>query len=213
MISNCLEFGFIMEYLEGGSLDTYIEESFAGITYEQKLSILRQILLGLETLHQNKIIHRDLKPGNILLSKDKSSVKISDFGISIKTNNDSNTKRTFVGTPWYMAPEVIKSEAYSSKADIWSVGCCFYHLLTGKKPYNNAGRYQVMFLMIKKSPLEASSAEIQKMIDAYPEARDFLEKCFLKDKGERPTASELLQLPLFQGLEPLNDSLQILESN
>jgi NIMA (never in mitosis gene a)-related kinase len=82
------------------------------------------------------IIHRDLKPGNILLSNDKKIVKISDFGISKQTRSNSIRKRTFVGTPWYMAPEVIEDEPYSEKADIWSLACCILHLVTGKRPFD-----------------------------------------------------------------------------
>ena len=72
-----------------------------------------------------------------MLSNDKSQIKITDFGISKQTVNNSNLKRTFIGTPWYMAPEVVEEKPYSSKADIWSFGCCVLHMAIGEKPFSN----------------------------------------------------------------------------
>jgi len=200
--SNCIEFGIIMEYLSGGSLETYLDEKFDDISFKNKKSLMKQILLGIDYLHQNGIIHRDLKPGNILLSEDKTNVRITDFGISIKTNNDTSAKRTWVGTPWYMAPEVINQETYSSKADIWSAGCCFVHLLTGKKPYNNANAIQALMLMVNnRSPLETVDKKL--LEDLYQKnagVKELLESCFIRDKNDRPTAAQLLKLPIFSNI-------------
>jgi len=198
---NCLEFGIIMEYMPGGSLDAYIEEGMDKISIDQKKSIMKQILCGLEYLHKYNIIHRDLKPGNILLSSDKTCVKISDFGISKQTNSDTNTRRTLVGTPWYMAPEVINQEGYSSKADIWSAGCCFFHLITGEKPYHNANAIQALLLMVNhKSPLEACDPPTLAKINESPGVREFLEHCFNRNQSERASASQLLTHPIFNGI-------------
>jgi len=199
--TNCLEFGIIMEFMPGGSLDAYIEEGIDKFTINQKKSLMKQILSGLEFLHRNNIIHRDLKPGNILLSTDKTCVKISDFGISKQTNSDTNTRRTLVGTPWYMAPEVINQEGYSSKADIWSAGCCFFHLITGEKPYHNANAIQALLLMVNhKSPLEACDLVTLARINEYEGVREFLELCFNRNQSERANATMLLQHPIFQGI-------------
>lgn len=186
---NCIEFGFLMEYMNGGSLDQFISESYASISQGAKKSMMKQILLGLNYLHENKIIHRDLKPANILLSNDKSQIKITDFGISIKTNNDSSAKRTLVGTPWYMAPEVINQESYSSKADIWSVACCFFHLATGKKPYHNSNAIQALMMMVSnKSPLDVCDESQMQEIESMDGLKEFLAICFNKTTSERPTA-------------------------
>mmetsp|Transcript_33129 Transcript_33129/g.30043 ORF Transcript_33129/g.30043 Transcript_33129/m.30043 type:complete len:274 (-) Transcript_33129:385-1206(-) len=199
---NCIEFGFLMEYMSGGSLEQYISDEYQNITHQNKKKIMKQILLGLNYLHENKIIHRDLKPANILLSNDKQLVKITDFGISIKTNNDSSAKRTLVGTPWYMAPEVINQEAYSSKADIWSVACCFFHLATGKKPYHNSNAIQALMMMVSnKSPLDLCDEEQIQEIEAFDGLKEFLAQCFNKTTGERPTANELLEHKVFDGVE------------
>lgn len=201
-VSNCIEFGFIMEYMSGGSLESYIEENFENISWKQKLSFLKQILKGLKYLHEHKIIHRDLKPGNILLSNDRTQLKITDFGISVKTNNDSTAKRSLVGTPWYMSPEVINAEAYSSKADIWAIGCCFFHLLTGRKPYHNSNAIQALMLMVThKSPLDVCDPETLKKIEEKEGVRDFLELCFAREKSERPPAFKLLEHSIFDGIE------------
>jgi len=201
-VGNCIEFGFIMEYMAGGSLENYIEENYDNITWEQKIGFLKQILKGLNYLHEHKIIHRDLKPGNILLSNDKAQLKITDFGISVKTNNDSTTKRTLVGTPWYMAPEVINEEPYSSKADIWSVGCCFFHLVTGRKPYHNSNVAKALVLMVsKKSPLEMCDPAAMAKIEEREGVKEFLELCFSREKSERPSAFKLLGHRIFDGIE------------
>jgi len=104
---------------------------------EYKLkNYLRQILKGLAHLHKRRIIHRDLKPGNVLLTQDKKILKITDFGISKQTVNDSICTRSgCVGTPWYMAPEVIQSQPYSTKSDIWSFACLALHMITGERPF------------------------------------------------------------------------------
>jgi len=199
--NNCLEFGIIMEYMPGGSLDSYIEDGIDRISINQKKSLMKQILSGLEFLHKYNIIHRDLKPGNILLSNDKSCVKISDFGISKQTNSDTNTRRTLVGTPWYMAPEVINQEGYSSKADIWSAGCCFFHLITGEKPYHNANAIQALLLMVNhKSPLEACDLVTLAKINENEGVREFLELCFNRNQSERVSATMLLKHPIFEGI-------------
>jgi len=199
--NNCLEFGIIMEYMSGGSLDSYIEDGIDRISINQKKSLMKQILSGLEYLHKYNIIHRDLKPGNILLSSDKTFVKISDFGISKQTNSDTNTRRTLVGTPWYMAPEVINQEGYSSKADIWSAGCCFFHLITGEKPYHNANAIQALLLMVNhKSPLEACDLVTLAKINENEGVREFLELCFNRNQSERVSAAMLLKHPIFEGI-------------
>lgn len=99
-------------------------------------SIIYQVLSGLKYLHENKIIHRDMKPANILMDKSEIRYKIADFGVATEViGKNSNTHRTNTGTPWYMAPEVIKNEAYSYSIDIWAVGCILYELISGKRPY------------------------------------------------------------------------------
>ncbi len=118
---NNRDFGVIMEYMSGGSLEDHIKNDFEHITFEHKKSLMKQILSGLDYLHENNIIHRDLKPENILLSEDKLIAKITDFGISTQGDTTANMERSLVGTPWYMAPEIINEEAYSNKVIKWDL--------------------------------------------------------------------------------------------
>ena len=106
-----------------------------GSAFEVK-EFLRQILRGLAHLHKKNIIHRDLKPGNVLMTADRKTLKISDFGISTQRLIDKSVSGSGVrGTPWYMAPEVIDCKPYSTKADIWSFACLAMHLITGRRPF------------------------------------------------------------------------------
>lgn len=121
---NAVQYNILMEYCEGGSLDTKLLELKGKILkLSSTKSIIKQILSGLKYLHENNIIHRDLKPANILMDSDHRRFKIADFGVATEViGKNSNTKRTEIGTPWYMAPEVIRSEPYSYSIDIWAVG-------------------------------------------------------------------------------------------
>merc|ERR1712184_223396 len=91
---------------------------------------MKQILLGVKYLHENKIIHRDLKLGNIFLNDDME-IKLGDFGLATKENFDGERKRTLCGTPNYIAPEVLTKKGHSYEVDIWSIGCIMYTLLVG----------------------------------------------------------------------------------
>jgi len=196
---NNRDFGVIMEYMSGGSLEDYIKNDYEHINFDNKKSLMRQILSGLDYLHQNNIIHRDLKPENILLSDDKVIAKITDFGISTQGDTTANMERSLVGTPWYMAPEIINEEAYSNKADVWSAGCCFLQLLTGRKPIHmiTAPLQAMEWMKTYANPLEGCDEADKKAIDEVKGLREVLELCFVRDKDNRPTPQQLLEHPFF----------------
>ncbi|CAE7108499.1 unnamed protein product [Rhizoctonia solani] len=182
-----------LEYVPGGSVATLLRNYGA---FEEPLARnwVRQILQGLNYLHEREIIHRDIKGGNILVDN-KGGIKISDFGISKKVEDNLLGSRihrpSLQGSVFWMAPEVVKQTSYTYKADIWSVGCLVVEMLTGQHPWAQLTQMQAIFKI-------GSLARPTIPPDISPEAEDFLNKTFELDYNIRPTAAELLSHPWVQ---------------
>lgn len=187
-----------LEYQAGGSLSSIISK-FQRLPENVIKKFTRQILLGLDYLHDNMIAHRDIKGANILVDTD-GNVKLADFGASkqladiLSFNEGFNT---VVGSPYWMAPEVIQGgtgNTYGRKADIWSVGAVVIEMATGVPPFYNLTPVNALFKI-------GSSSAIPDIPDYLSTlAQDFILKCLQRDVAKRPTAKELLNHPFISGV-------------
>jgi len=147
---------------------------------------LLQVLSGLKYLHEQGVVHRDLKGGNILIDQ-SGNVKLADFGAARRIQELAVTEG-LVGTPYFLAPEVISHRRYSTKSDVWSLGSTVYEMLTGERPWAKLDRQQVQFQILTKGAPPLPTVWSQP-------TRDFLERCFVMNPDKRATVDELLEMP------------------
>ncbi|XP_069394777.1 STE20-like serine/threonine-protein kinase isoform X2 [Paralichthys olivaceus] len=184
----------LIEFCAGGAVDAIMLELERPLTEPQIRVVCRQTLEALIYLHENKVIHRDLKAGNILLSLD-GEVKLADFGVSAKNTKTLQRRDSFIGTPYWMAPEVVmcetsKDRPYDYKADIWSLGVTLIELAQIEPPNHEMNPMRVLLKIAKAEP-----PTLMHPSRWSPEFNDFLRKALDKNVDNRWGPIQLLQHP------------------
>lgn len=169
----------VMEYASGGSVRTLMKACKDGVVQEKYVVlIVREILLALSSLHKAGVIHRDIKAANILITA-VGRVMLCDFGVSALLVTSHSKRNTLVGTPYWMAPEVVQPiPAYDTKADIWSLGITIYEMTTGSPPHANLDGMKVVHLIPRSKPPRLNEGEGSK------ELRDFVASCLRESPSE-----------------------------
>ncbi|XP_042340475.1 STE20-like kinase b isoform X2 [Plectropomus leopardus] len=182
----------LIEFCAGGAVDAVMLELERPLTEPQIRVVCKQTLEALVYLHDNKIIHRDLKAGNILLTLD-GDVKLADFGVSAKNTKTLQRRDSFIGTPYWMAPEVVmcetsKDRPYDYKADIWSLGVTLIELAQIEPPNHEMNPMRVLLKIAKSDP-----PTLMQPSRWSPEFSDFLKRCLDKHVDNRWNPTQLLQ--------------------
>ncbi|XP_067934485.1 serine/threonine-protein kinase 10-like isoform X1 [Watersipora subatra] len=181
-----------IEFCEGGAIDSIMVDLEKSLTEQQIQYVAHELCTALDYLHNHKVVHRDLKAGNILLTID-GQVRLADFGVSAKNTKTVQRRSSFIGTPYWMAPEVIMCETsqdltYDFKADIWSLGATLIELAEMEPPNHEMHPMRVLMKIQKADP--------PKLLDQHVWSKkfhNFLEKCLQKEPDKRLTAAQLLE--------------------
>ncbi|XP_032565137.1 myosin-IIIa isoform X4 [Chiroxiphia lanceolata] len=209
-VKNGDQLWLVLELCNGGSVTDLVKGFLKRGERMNELIIayiLREALMGLQHLHENKTIHRDIKGNNILLTTE-GGVKLVDFGVSAQLTSTRLRRNTSVGTPFWMAPEVIACEqqldsSYDARCDAWSLGITAIELGDGDPPLADLHPMRALFKIPRNPPPTLQQPELWS-----PEFNDFINKCLTKDYEKRPTVSTLLQHDFIKQIEGKENVLQ-----
>ncbi|XP_053621675.1 serine/threonine-protein kinase 3 isoform X2 [Plodia interpunctella] len=176
----------VMEYCGAGSVSDIMRLRKKTLSEDEIATILCDTLKGLEYLHRRRKIHRDIKAGNILLNTE-GHAKLADFGVAGQLTDTMAKRNTVIGTPFWMAPEVIQEIGYDCVADIWSLGITALEMAEGKPPYGDIHPMRAIFMIPTKPPPSFREPD-----QWSPEFIDFVSQCLVKNPEERATAEFLL---------------------
>uniref|UniRef100_A0A8C8MBA4 non-specific serine/threonine protein kinase n=1 Tax=Oncorhynchus tshawytscha TaxID=74940 RepID=A0A8C8MBA4_ONCTS len=189
----------VMEFCGAGSVTDLIKNTKGNSLKEEWTAyICREILRGLTHLHQHKVIHRDIKGQNVLLTEN-AEVKLVDFGVSAQLDRTVGRRNTFIGTPYWMAPEVIACDenpeaTYDFKSDLWSLGITAIEMAEGAPPLCDMHPMRALFLIPRNPAPRLKSKKWSKKFQS------FIESCLVKSHGQRPSTEQLLKHPFIREL-------------
>lgn len=190
------ELWVVMEFLEGGALTDIVTHTRGRMDEQQIATVCKSCLKALAFLHSNGVIHRDIKSDSILLSSD-GKVKLSDFGFCAQVSPELQKRKSLVGTPYWMAPEVISRLPYGPEVDIWSLGIMVIEMVDGEPPFFNEPPLQAMRRIRDMPPPKLKNTH-----RVSPRLQGFIEKMLVRDANQRATAFELLQHPFLRQAGP-----------
>lgn len=186
----------VTPYLAAGSCLDIMKSSFPdGFDEISIATILKQALEGLVYLHKNGHIHRDVKAGNLLMDQE-GTVLLADFGVSSSLAENGDVRKTFVGTPCWMAPEVMEQAGYDYKADIWSFGITSLELATGHAPFAKFPPMKVLMMTLSNAPPTLDREHAKHKYSKY--LKEMIDLCLQKEPSKRPSAEKLLLHPFFK---------------
>jgi len=185
------ELWVVMEYLAGGALTDIVTRT--RMDENQIATVCKSVLKALAFLHANGVIHRDIKSDSILLSKD-GRVKLTDFGFVAQVSSDVQKRKSLVGTPYWMAPEIISRLPYGTEVDIWSLGIMIIEMIDGEPPYFDQPPLQAM-RFIRDMPPPRFKDNVHR---ASPRLQGFIDRMLVRDPTQRATAAELLDHPFIR---------------
>jgi len=188
----------VMELIEGGKL-TNIIESQKTFKEAEIAFIMKETLQALIYLHAHNKIHRDLKSDNLLVGS-SGEIKLADFGFCVELQKDEKGRKSTIGTPYWMAPEVIRGQLYDYKADIWSLGIVLIEMCESEPPHMDHPPLRALFKIATQPP-----PTLQEDSNWSKELQDFLSLCVKKDPTQRPTAEELLKHKFIEKSEGCKD--------